>query len=316
MNTNIIINQEYLDYFQYTKDPKTFMYRMAGYFYLFCIISVIPVLLIMHFLEGTVSDSVYTLCGSVMQYAIISIILFALCVGFKTYYFVGFSIPNWKHLVLCIPILFASYIGMSFITTVLSFLTPDMNLSGSVFSYFDVFNLPLTIVIVALVPAIVEELVCRGVIQGICRCRSIVCGIVVSTVCFSLLHMNLQQFSYCFIFGLLLAFVREFTESVWPCLFLHFGSNTISVLVMYQQFKKQTDDVELVIYENLSEYISANVGFSILSIVCCFVCFICMIIMYKFSNHNDFKRVDVEWPPVTAGFVVGWIICILAMLLF
>lgn len=316
MQTNIIVEQEYLDFFRYSKDPKSFMFKMAGYFFLFCTISIIPVLLVMYFLQGSVSDKTYTMLGAVLQYGIIGIILFSLCLGFKTYMFVGFKRFNIKQFLLLLILLPASFVAMSFITIILGYLMPDINSSGSVFSYFDMFNLPLTLLIVAFIPSVIEELVCRGVIQGICRCRSVLCGIVVSTFCFSLMHMNLQQFAYSFIFGIILALVREFTGSIWSTIFLHFGSNAISVILMYQEFKKQTNDLDLAVYDSVFEYLSANVSFAIISVICIIICAVCLLFMDKFSSRNKNRQIDDEWPVISAGFIIGWIMCIAAMLIF
>ncbi len=93
-------------------------------------------------------------------------------------------------------------------------------------------GLILNLVISALVPCIVEELVCRGMLLSSYRTISTWTGILLSAFLFGCMHMNLNQFIYTFAFGIFLALMVEITGSLFASVVCHFtlnGSSTIFV---------------------------------------------------------------------------------------
>ena len=82
---------------------------------------------------------------------------------------------------------------------------------------------------IALVPAIMEELICRGVIFGIFRPAGFGPALFWSAACFGLLHGNLGSILYAFIFGLVVGYLRERTGSVVPGMLAHGTINAITV---------------------------------------------------------------------------------------
>ena len=79
-----------------------------------------------------------------------------------------------------------------------------------------------------------EEWMCRGVIaRGLLRHTSPAKAIVWSAFIFALIHLNPWQALPAFVFGLLLGYVYWKTQSLWPCIFIHFIINGSSFLLMY-----------------------------------------------------------------------------------
>jgi membrane protease YdiL (CAAX protease family) len=85
---------------------------------------------------------------------------------------------------------------------------------------------------VALVPAICEEFVFRGVVFNEYREKGLLCAVVMSSLMFAMSHFDLIQFLPYFISSLLLCFAYTVTKSLVAPMVLHFFANLFSVFVM------------------------------------------------------------------------------------
>ena len=90
----------------------------------------------------------------------------------------------------------------------------------------------INIFLVALVPALVEEFVFRGIIYGGYRNSIIKRGILLSGLLFGLFHMNFNQFCYAFFMGIVFALLREGTGSIHSSMIVHFVFNANSVILL------------------------------------------------------------------------------------
>lgn len=87
--------------------------------------------------------------------------------------------------------------------------------------------------VIAVEPAICEELVYRGVVyQGYRRGRILVAA-VVSAFLFGMMHMNLNQFIYAFAIGFIFAIVNEALGSILPSMLIHVYINGKSIVLVY-----------------------------------------------------------------------------------
>ena len=87
--------------------------------------------------------------------------------------------------------------------------------------------------LMALTPAIVEELAYRGVILGNYRRTDTLGGILMSGFLFGLLHMNFNQFAYAVILGIIFGIVVEASGSIIATMEMHFLINGLSVSLSY-----------------------------------------------------------------------------------
>ncbi len=79
-----------------------------------------------------------------------------------------------------------------------------------------------------------EELVFRGVIHRSYRQRgNRLKALLLSSLLFGLMHMNLNQACYAFVIGIALALLVEATGSILPAFIAHFCVNGLSVVLMY-----------------------------------------------------------------------------------
>lgn len=91
----------------------------------------------------------------------------------------------------------------------------------------------LTLGLMALMPAIVEELAFRGVILGNYRYSGALSGILMSGFLFGLMHMNFNQMAYAVLLGIIFGIVLEATGSIISTIEMHFCINGSSVLLSY-----------------------------------------------------------------------------------
>ena len=94
-------------------------------------------------------------------------------------------------------------------------------------------NLFLLLFTTALIPAICEEALFRGVILNGLRKYGVWTAVLISATFFSLMHMNLQQLPYTFMLGLILSFVVYYTRNLGLSMIMHFLNNALVLIVNY-----------------------------------------------------------------------------------
>lgn len=91
----------------------------------------------------------------------------------------------------------------------------------------------LNLIIIALLPAVVEEFIFRGLIFNGYKRRNPLMAVLLSAFLFGLLHMNINQFSYAFVMGVIFALLAYATGSLLPSILGHFIINGTSVLMTH-----------------------------------------------------------------------------------
>ncbi len=86
---------------------------------------------------------------------------------------------------------------------------------------------------IAVIPAVFEEGVYRGIFYQEYRKVNPLKAILLSALLFGLMHGNLNQFSYAFCMGLIFALVIEATDSILSAMVIHFLINGFSVVLLY-----------------------------------------------------------------------------------
>ena len=83
----------------------------------------------------------------------------------------------------------------------------------------------LTIVAIGVTPAICEELVFRGYIQGQHRDYPIRRAALLNGLFFAIIHLSMQQFAYAFVMGVIFTYLVHYTRSIWAGILPHFIVN-------------------------------------------------------------------------------------------
>ena len=95
-------------------------------------------------------------------------------------------------------------------------------------------GLLLNLLVIALIPAIGEELTFRGVLQqGLMRKMNPHVAIVLSAAIFSFIHFQFYGFLPRMFLGLLLGYMFYITDSLWTSILMHFVNNGTAVVVYY-----------------------------------------------------------------------------------
>lgn len=92
---------------------------------------------------------------------------------------------------------------------------------------------PVAFFVIAVTPTICEELLFRGVLYRGYRKTGRWVAIVLSAFLFGIMHMNLNQFFYAFVVGIIFALVNEVTGSILPSVFLHLYMNGRSTVLLF-----------------------------------------------------------------------------------
>ncbi|MEG1445753.1 MAG: CPBP family intramembrane glutamic endopeptidase [Ruthenibacterium sp.] len=99
------------------------------------------------------------------------------------------------------------------------------------------FALFVTFLAMCAVPAVLEEMLCRGAMQGILRRWGVWFSIVVSGTIFTLLHGDIAQMPGIFVLSLFLGLAAYATNSLLPGMVLHFANNAVAFSFLLVQQK-------------------------------------------------------------------------------
>lgn len=127
-----------------------------------------------------------------------------------------------------------AYPALLLLSVLLSWILPaSAETVEASFQFIDVQPVWLLVLVIALLPAVGEELLFRGFfynsIKG--KCRPIAAMLIVSAV-FGLYHMSLIKFFSTSLLGLILVLVAQQTGSIFCSMLIHFLNNAIAVFLM------------------------------------------------------------------------------------
>lgn len=106
-------------------------------------------------------------------------------------------------------------------------------------------GLLLNLVIIALIPAIGEEMTFRGVLQqSLTRKMNPYVAIILSAAIFSFFHFQFYGFLPRMFLGVLLGYMFYITSSLWTSILMHFVNNGSAVVLYYLDNKGLIEDAE------------------------------------------------------------------------
>jgi membrane protease YdiL (CAAX protease family) len=96
-------------------------------------------------------------------------------------------------------------------------------------------GLIMNVIIIAVIPAIGEELLFRGILQRIFIewSKSAFAGILISAALFSALHLQFYGFLPRMMLGVLLGYLLQWSGSLWLPMVAHFINNAAQVIAIY-----------------------------------------------------------------------------------
>lgn len=129
-----------------------------------------------------------------------------------------------------------------------------------------IFGFLLTFIATAIVPALVEEFACRGIVLGLLKKHGEGFAIIASAVIFGIMHGNFEQIPFAVFVGLILGYIYVKTKNIWSCVIVHGVNNAISVIFNYLQ-NVMTVDMQNVLYISylIASLLAAVVGVLLLA---------------------------------------------------
>lgn len=105
------------------------------------------------------------------------------------------------------------------------------------------FDLAVNVFVIAIVPALVEELFFRGCLQRILTSlyNNVHVGIIITAIIFSFIHFQFYGFLPRMILGILFGYLFVWTNNLWYSIFAHFINNGLQVLMVYLYQQKLTN---------------------------------------------------------------------------
>ncbi len=94
----------------------------------------------------------------------------------------------------------------------------------------------VNILITAVLPGICEETAHRGLLLKGLSGFGEKKALIISALLFGLMHMNIDQFFYATLIGLLVGYLALICDSIYPAMIVHFMNNALSVFASYSAF--------------------------------------------------------------------------------
>lgn len=306
------------------KCSRQFNVKYSGRYYLLFLLLLLVPSLVLNCFKDVIPDTLFICLLLSISYVFIAGFMFILKVRYPDLYFDGdifdadhkdrFDILN---VIFAFVAMLCTYFISFFISMVFSILLSDnaTNIYTEQTNIILNMNPLLAWLLLAVLPATVEEFFFRGFLYNMTRRRSILFSMFVTTFGFSLIHFNVGQAVYTLIMGLVLFFIRDISKSIHPCLVFHLFFNSMSVFFMYKD-KLKMSDVEVVIPEAPAgipkgEFIFAAVmcGASVIALILVFIWAV------KYNNYKFDKNVDKEQSGLTLSYILAFMLCCLFIII-
>ncbi len=132
-----------------------------------------------------------------------------------------------------IVVYFLNIFVATFFNTILTLFGYSSTSSGTVVTSYPFWLFLINIIVTAVLPGICEETAHRGMLLKGLSGHEQVKALVISSLLFGFMHMNIEQFFYATLIGLLVGYVALICDSIYPAIIVHFMNNALSVFAGY-----------------------------------------------------------------------------------
>lgn len=165
-------------------------------------------------------------------------------------------------------------------------------------------GLLISIVLIGVLPGVCEETGHRGMLlQSFMKKLGIWRAVLITSLLFGLMHMNVVQVFYATILGYLIALAVIATRSIWTGVIMHFCNNAIGT---YLQFARENDWAFGDILKPLLDLFSGAFGIILFALFIYFIYWLIMEIIHMFAKENYYKNENVyiaRWLQKNPGFI-------------
>jgi membrane protease YdiL (CAAX protease family) len=143
-----------------------------------------------------------------------------------------------------------------------------------------IWDLLYTLIVIAVVPAIGEELLFRGYLQQkVGRwLKNPHTAIIITAFLFSAIHLDIQGIIPRFVLGVLLGYLYYWSKSLWLPIFAHFVNNAQAVIFSYPLFKINSGAYSVLSEGNIDPMMGL---FSFASVI---------LLLYIFYENSSIKK--------------------------
>lgn len=158
----------------------------------------------------------------------------------QTFKDAGFKKINGKMLLISILLGFILYFINTFVASTFSSIIHMLGYesiqlgSSSTVETVSYWSLLKELVLSCFLPAFCEEFLNRGIMMHANKKNtSPRYALLISSLLFGLLHLNIRQFFYASILGAFMGYVGLLSDSIYPCMIIHFMNNALATLFSY-----------------------------------------------------------------------------------
>ncbi len=134
--------------------------------------------------------------------------------------------------------------------------------------------LPMNLLVMALLPAVGEELIFRGLVQRIFSrlAANVHAGIWIAATVFSIMHWQFEGFFVRLLLGVLFGYMLYWSGSLWLPILMHFIFNAMQIVGQYMYFQGKIDiDLDQEIEMTSSNLIMGTIALILTLILCNYV---------------------------------------------
>lgn len=154
---------------------------------------------------------------------------------------------------------------------------------------------------IAVTPAICEELTMRGVLFSGYSKIDIKKAALMNGLFFGIIHLNLQQFFYAFVIGVIFTYMVHATKSLYSSMIAHFACNGISALISYFAMKSGVNNANAQVGNINSLSLDVKIIMLVILFIIFAACLVCVGFLikslYNISNIrtiNDRIETNIE----------------------
>lgn len=201
--------------------------------------------------------------------------------------FYGFKKMSWKAVLYSFLLGIVVYILNVFVVTFFRVVLTTLGYTystGSTITSYPFWLLIVNLIVSAVLPAICEETAHRGMLLRGLSNKGAMKSIVISSLLFGLMHLNIEQFFYATIIGLLLGTITMFCDTIYPAIIIHFMNNALSTFMTFSS-------VNNLGFDGMFNWINFNL---VNNPVTAILFIICLITLLIFALIFLFKRIYRE----------------------
>lgn len=227
--------------------------------------------------------------------------------------FVGLSHPAPPYAALTLPVFFVSFLLLNYFNVIIKTLFNKIGIYGvdrAQAAPRDGVPLVLFVLMFVIFPAVLEEVLFRGILLSRLRKLGDGFAVVLSSVIFALMHHDLVSMPGVFLFGLLFGYATILSNSLIPAIAMHFLNNSIAVLFLWLERHGVSGTVEILAVALLFFGITSLAG----------ICIYAGLLAHQNKRPRKVRTVSpaIQGPgkAFAAAFSSGWMIAFIIIAVY